>query len=82
MAPGGARGVEVVPWTDATRRLEPRRRRHRGLRLRPAATPFVARMAAMPRPPVWINLEYLSAEPYVERSHGLPSPQLDGPGAG
>lgn len=27
----------------------------------------------------WINLEYLSAEPYVERSHGLPSPVLNGP---
>jgi hypothetical protein len=25
------------------------------------------------RPPVWIKLEYLSAEPYVERSHGLAS---------
>ena len=30
-------------------------------------------------PPVWINLEYLSAEPYVERVHGLPSPILSGP---
>src|SRR5262249_43250484 len=28
--------------------------------------------------PVWINLEYLSAEDYVERSHGLPSPQHNG----
>jgi uncharacterized repeat protein (TIGR03837 family) len=28
--------------------------------------------------PVWINLEYLSAEAYVERSHGLPSPRADG----
>jgi hypothetical protein len=28
--------------------------------------------------PVWINLEYLSAEAYVERSHGLRSPQRDG----
>ena len=28
--------------------------------------------------PVWINLEYLSAEDYVERSHGLPSPRADG----
>jgi hypothetical protein len=28
--------------------------------------------------PVWINLEYLSAEPWVERSHGLPSPQPNG----
>jgi hypothetical protein len=33
-------------------------------------------------PPVWVNLEYLSAEAYVERSHGLPSPQLAGPGRG
>jgi len=28
--------------------------------------------------PVWINLEYLSAETYVERSHGLASPRPDG----
>jgi uncharacterized repeat protein (TIGR03837 family) len=32
--------------------------------------------------PVWINLEYLSAEPYVERLHGLPSPVLHGPASG
>ena len=32
--------------------------------------------------PVWINLEYLSAEPYVERCHGLPSPVLHGPARG
>ena len=32
--------------------------------------------------PAWINLEYLSAEPYVERSHGLPSPVLQGPAKG
>ncbi|KAF1023734.1 MAG: hypothetical protein GAK30_00398 [Paracidovorax wautersii] len=30
----------------------------------------------------WINLEYLSAESYVERSHGLPSPVMSGPAAG
>jgi uncharacterized repeat protein (TIGR03837 family) len=30
----------------------------------------------------WINLEYLSAEGYVERCHGLASPVLAGPGAG
>jgi uncharacterized repeat protein (TIGR03837 family) len=30
----------------------------------------------------WINLEYLSAELYVERMHGLPSPVLSGPLAG
>ncbi len=32
--------------------------------------------------PVWINLEYLSAEPWVERCHRLPSPVLSGPLAG
>jgi uncharacterized repeat protein (TIGR03837 family) len=32
--------------------------------------------------PVWINLEYLSAEPYVERSHRLPSPVMSGPARG
>lgn len=45
-------------------------------------TAFVARMAARTPPPRWINLEYLSAEDYVERSHGLASPQFSGPGAG
>lgn len=28
--------------------------------------------------PLWINLEYLSAEPYVERCHALPSPVMHG----
>lgn len=32
--------------------------------------------------PVWINLEYLSAEAYVERNHRLPSPVLSGPAQG
>jgi len=33
-------------------------------------------------PHAWINLEYLSAEPYVERLHRLPSPVFRGPGEG
>jgi len=33
-------------------------------------------------PPVWINLEYLSAEDYVARSHGLASPVMSGPAKG
>lgn len=32
--------------------------------------------------PVWINLEYLSAEAYVERMHRLPSPLMRGPAQG
>lgn len=43
---------------------------------------FVAAMAARAAPPVWINLEYLSAEATAERCHGLPSPQMAGPGRG
>ncbi len=34
----------------------------------------VQAMARMARPPVWINLEYLSAETWVDDHHGLPSP--------
>jgi uncharacterized repeat protein (TIGR03837 family) len=36
---------------------------------------YLEAMAASTRPPLWINLEYLSAEPWVESAHGLPSPQ-------
>lgn len=46
----------------------------------PAA--FVEAMACRTPPPRWINLEYLSAEAWVERAHGLPSPQGSGPGRG
>lgn len=42
---------------------------------------FLRRMNR-PVPPAWINLEYLSAEDYVERSHGLLSPVFSGPAAG
>lgn len=31
-------------------------------------------MAARPSPPVWINLEYLSAEEWIEACHRMPSP--------
>ena len=45
--------------------------------------PFVAhRVIAGDKRPTWINLEYLSAEPYVERSHGLASPIMSGPAKG
>lgn len=47
--------------------------------------PFVeaiARKAAVGTAPLWINLEYLSAEDYVQRCHRLPSPLMSGPAAG
>ncbi|WP_323972913.1 elongation factor P maturation arginine rhamnosyltransferase EarP [Aeromonas hydrophila] len=44
--------------------------------------PFIERMAeqmaSQPRPPCWINLEYLSAESWVEDCHALASPQRVG----
>ncbi len=81
MAPQGAPGVSVQPWDAASGALEPGDVvvENFGCALPEA---FVARMAARPAAPVWINLEYLSAEAYVERSHGLRSPQFSGPGAG
>lgn len=43
---------------------------------------LAASVAGGARAPVWINLEYLSAESYVERSHRLPSPVMSGPARG
>lgn len=81
MAPGGAPGVQVLRWRDAGDFPAPGEVVVELFGCDPPAG-FVAGMAAQPRAPVWINLEYLSAEAYVERSHGLPSPQMSGPGTG
>lgn len=35
-------------------------------------------MAKSPTPPLWLNLEYLSAEPWIDECHGLPSLQQNG----
>jgi len=35
---------------------------------------YLTAMSVQSPPPVWINLEYLSAEPWVAEHHGLPSP--------
>ncbi len=35
---------------------------------------YVIAMAHLPRQPVWINLDYLSAESWIDTHHGLPSP--------
>ncbi|MDD2056016.1 elongation factor P maturation arginine rhamnosyltransferase EarP [Pseudomonas sp. GD03860] len=39
---------------------------------------YVQAMLECPRAPLWLNLEYLSAEDWVEGCHGLPSPQPNG----
>ena len=84
MAPQGAARVSVERWTNETRWPEPGEVVIEAFGCELPA-PLVLRMAerqAMRQAPVWINLEYLSAEPYAARSHRLPSPQLAGPGAG
>jgi len=81
MAPHGASGVSVVRWVDPLPAFEPGDVVIEAFGCDPPAA-FVARMAALATPPLWINLEYLSAEPYVGRCHGLRSPQQSGPAAG
>jgi uncharacterized repeat protein (TIGR03837 family) len=81
MAPHGCPGVAVARWSEASVFPAPGDAvvEAFGCELPPA---FVSAMARAAVPPAWIDLEYLSAESYVERSHGLPSPLLAGPGAG
>ena len=88
MAPEVAQGqsadIEVRPWAQASDAST----------LAPAAVWIEAFGCALPeafvahgvatraQPPLWINLEYLSAEDWVPRMHGLPSPVMSGPAKG
>ena len=81
MAPSGASGVQVIPWREPLAVCSPGDVVIEAFACDPPGS-FVRAMAQAPQPPVWINLEYLSAEPWVERCHSLPSPQSTGPGAG
>jgi uncharacterized repeat protein (TIGR03837 family) len=93
MAPAAARGEEpgitIRPWAQATRAetLAPLPRADRWIEAFGCHLPeaFVAHGVARTgagTPPVWINLEYLSAEDWVPRLHGLPSPVMSGPAKG
>lgn len=92
MAPGALQGhwpgVEVQPWPQNDPHAPPPEAPPGDVLVEAfgcEATPaWVARLLperAGPQP-VWLNLEYLSAESYVERCHGLPSPVMSGPLAG
>lgn len=87
MAPTGAPGVQVLPWRSPFDMqgaapgdvlVEAF-----GCEIDPE---FIASYAdairARKQKCLWINLEYLSAEPYAARCHGLPSPVMSGPGRG
>ncbi|MBU6261060.1 MAG: elongation factor P maturation arginine rhamnosyltransferase EarP, partial [Burkholderiales bacterium] len=77
IAAQGCPGVEVLPWPGPNAPGDVVVEAF-GCALPPPALDALARRDPAP---VWINLEYLSAEPYVERSHGLPSPQRLAAGA-
>ena len=68
-------GVEVRHWTDGAPSAGdvPGEIVVEAFGCDPPAS-FVAAMAVQPRPPAWFNLEYLSAEDWVESHHLLPSP--------
>lgn len=84
MAPRGAAGVQVRPWHEgATAEPGDAVVEAFGCELDPAFVEAIAaRTRATGRQPAWINLEYLSAEAWVERCHALPSPVMSGPGRG
>lgn len=80
MAPETLPGVVVLPWRAPHDAEVPGDVVVEAFGCNPPPA-FVQAMARRPGC-VWVNLEYLSAEAYVERSHGLASPQFSGPGAG
>lgn len=91
MAPGALEGqwpgVEVIPWTrplpeGLADSLPPADVWIEAFGCDPPDEMVLAlaeRIGRGEAAPVWINLEYLSAEPWVERCHGLPSPVMSGP---
>ena len=93
MAPGGCDGVQVLPWTAPldvpclnTTPCDVLIEAF-GCEVAPEFIAACARIYSAidqndAKKPLWINLEYLSAEPYVAKSHGLTSLVSSGPAAG
>ena len=71
--PNAASGVKVARWQDISKldKIPDVVIEAFACELPPN---FVKAMANTPTPPVWINLEYLSAEAWVESAHLLASP--------
>lgn len=68
-------GIGIVAWTADAPALAPADVVIEAFACDP---PPAFRTAMQSRRPLWLNLEYLSAEAWVESCHGLPSPQPDG----
>ncbi len=87
IAPGGAPGVQVLAWTTPfeSHSVAPGEVLVEafGCDIDPEfITRYTSNLQARDQAALWFNLEYLSAEDYVKRCHGLPSPVMSGPGRG
>jgi uncharacterized repeat protein (TIGR03837 family) len=71
--PWEPRNFKVLAWEEATRGASPGVVVIEAFACEPPPE-FVERMAHQKKAPLWINLEYLSAEDWIEGCHGLPSP--------
>lgn len=70
-------GVEVCRWSEPWDQVEPAEVVVEAFACRlPAA--YEAALGQRRPAPLWLNLEYLSAEDWVEGCHGLASPQANG----
>ncbi|WP_431484073.1 elongation factor P maturation arginine rhamnosyltransferase EarP [Pseudomonas solani] len=70
-------GVEVRRWAAEWQPVEPADAVIEAFACQLPAT-YIDAMTARDRAPLWLNLEYLSAEDWVGSFHGLPSPQPAG----
>jgi uncharacterized repeat protein (TIGR03837 family) len=68
-----SRGVEVRCWREPFPHVRPADVVVEAFACNPPAT-YVAAMAVRQPKPVWVNLEFLSAENWVRGCHALPSP--------
>jgi uncharacterized repeat protein (TIGR03837 family) len=93
MAPVGATGVEVLPWVQSVESTAVSALLTKqpgdvlieafGCDIPPEfLTLWVAQPAKSQPARCWLNLEYLSAEIYVERCHAMPSLASHGPATG
>jgi uncharacterized repeat protein (TIGR03837 family) len=73
--------VQIVPWHEAADHIAPGEVLIEAFGCH-SPDSYLQQAAVLSPHPVWINLEYLSAQPYAAQCHGLPSPQQAGPAKG
>ncbi|AEJ01816.1 Uncharacterized conserved protein UCP015557 [Nitrosomonas sp. Is79A3] len=66
-------GVEICHWQCVSAKVEPAEVVIEAFACE-LPDVYVTALLQRKKQPVWINLEYLSAEPWVTQCHGLPSP--------